>query len=133
MQPAIALVSSSEYELDMSIPMAPFAVDYNSGLTSQGSPVTILKQVLQGSERELAKDVHAHTKSPFTIWDSFGLGEAAPEVHVENIRESELQQGQAAMTAVFFVSPQTPRPFGGCPFTAATGEGWGPPERRNTA
>jgi len=34
--------------------------------------------------------------------DPFGLGEPAPEAHVENFRESEQQHGRVAMTAAFF-------------------------------
>ena len=121
MQPPVALASSGRHEIDMSIPMALFSVENTSDLTSQGWPVRIPGQVLQGSERVLAKDMHAHIKSPFTIWDPFGLGETAPEVHVKNVRESELQQQRAATTAVFFVPPQMPGSFGRAPFAAATG------------
>jgi ribosomal small subunit protein bTHX len=46
----------------------------------------------------------ADINSSFVRWDPIGLGEGAPNAHVRNIRERELQHGQAATIAVFFVS-----------------------------
>merc|ERR1719324_1699262 len=114
MQPDIALASSGGHGIDMSMPMAPVLVNNTWGLESKGSCMRIPEQVLQGSEKVLAKDMHADIKSPFALWDPFGLGEAAAEAHVENFRGSELQHGRALITAVFFVSPvstQKPRPM----------------------
>jgi hypothetical protein len=37
-------------------------------------------------------------------WDPLGLGESATKTHVKNLRGSELQHGQVATIAVFFVS-----------------------------
>jgi len=42
----------------------------------------------------------------FVLWDPLDLVEGAPTAHVKNFRGSELQHGQAATLAVFFVSPQ---------------------------
>merc|ERR1711924_211427 len=78
-------------------------------LKSKDSRKRSLEQVLQHSERALAKNMHADIKNPFGFWDPLGLGEPAPEAHVENIRQMELQHGRLAMTAAFFVSPQKPR------------------------
>ena len=94
--------------------MVPVSVDNTLDLESQGSCLRIPEQVLQGSERALAKDMHADIKSPFALWDPFGLGEAAPEAHVQTFSENELQHGRAVITAVFFISPvstQKPRPM----------------------
>jgi len=111
MQPDIALASSGGHGIDMSMPMVPVPVNNTWGLESKGSCLRIPEQVLQGSERILAKDMHADIKSPFALWDPFGLGEAAPKAHVENFRESELQHGRAAMASVFFVFPERARPM----------------------
>jgi len=46
----------------------------------------------------------ADINSSFVRWDPIGLGEGAPKAHVRNFRERELQHGQAATIAVFFVS-----------------------------
>jgi len=46
----------------------------------------------------------ADINSSFVRWDPIGLGEGAPTAHVRNFRERELQHGQAATIAVFFVS-----------------------------
>ena len=111
MQPAIALGSSGGHGIDLSIPMAPVSVDNTLDLESRGSCLRIIVQVLQGSEIALVNEMQADIKNPFAVWDTFGLGEAALEAHVENFRESELQHGQAATAAIFLVSPQWPRPM----------------------
>ena len=101
MQPAIALGSSGGHGIDLSIPMAPVSVDNTLDLESRGSCLRIIVQVLQGSEIALVNEMQADIKNPFAVWDTFGLGEAALEAHVENFRESELQHGQAATAAIF--------------------------------
>jgi len=75
MQPALAC--SSGHGVDMSLPLATFSAVNTLGLKSNSS---------------------------FLHWDPLGLGESALKAHVKNFRESELQHGQAATTAVFFVS-----------------------------
>jgi len=114
MRPTIALASSGKHGVDMSIPMVPVSVDNTLDLKSQGSPLRISEQVRQGSERTLAKEMHADIKCPLALWDPFGFGKAEPEAHVQNFRQSELHHGRAAMAAIFFVSPvstQKPRPM----------------------
>jgi hypothetical protein len=103
-QPPIALTSSGGHGIDMSRPMAPVSVDNTLKLKSRDFLVRSPEQVLQISERALAKDMHADIKSPFALWDPIGLGEASPEAHGENFLMSEVQHGRVAMTAVFFVS-----------------------------
>jgi hypothetical protein len=78
--------------------------------------------MLQGSEKALAKDMHAHINSPFALWDPLGLGEDTPEAHAKNFRRSELQHGLvawSAMTSVFFVSLQKPSPRSAATMRAA--------------
>jgi hypothetical protein len=99
MHQAIAVVSSSGHGIDMSIPMVPVSLDKSLDLESQGSCLRIPVQALQGSERALAKHMHADIKSPFALWHPLGLG------------ESELQYGRVVIAAVFFVSTQKPRPM----------------------
>jgi len=111
METAIDLASSSGHGIDMSRPLAPLSVDNISELKSQDSLVGSFDQVFQGSEKALAKIMHADIKSPCAPWDPFGLGEPAPEAHVENFRESEQQHGRVAMTAAFLVSPHKLRPM----------------------
>jgi len=119
MQPAIFLSCSDGDSIDMSIPMEPVSVDNALDLKSQGYRFRIPEQVLQGAEGAPAKELHADIKRPFALWDPFGLGEAAPEAHVEDFRQSELQHGRAAIAAVFFVYTQNPRPM----HTLMLGEG----------
>merc|ERR1719331_2253113 len=85
MQPAIALAGSSGHGNDISIPLATLSADNTS-------------------ERVLAKDMHADINSSFAHWDPLGLGEGALKAHVKSFRESEMQHGQVATIAVFFVS-----------------------------
>jgi len=78
MQPAIALTGSSGHGIDMSIPLAKVSADNSLDLKSHCPPLV--------------------------LWDPLGLGEGAPKAYVKNFRESELQHGQVATMAVFFVS-----------------------------
>jgi len=80
MQPAIALAGSSGHGNDMSIPLTTLSADNTLDFKS------------------------ADINSSFVHWDPLGLGEGAPNAHVRNFRERELQHGQAATIAVFFVS-----------------------------
>merc|ERR1719428_2684149 len=96
MQP-IALAGSSGYGIDMSMSLATVSADNTLDLVSH---------CLESSERALAKDMHADINSSFVHWDPLDFGEGAPKAHVKNFRGSELQHGQAATIAVFFVSPQ---------------------------
>jgi len=112
-QPAIVLASSDRNGIDMSTPLATVSGNNTWELMSQSPPVRSPEHMLQGSDRALAKDMHAHINSPFALWDPLGLGEDAPEAHAKNFRRSELQHGLvawSAMTSVFFVSPQKPSP-----------------------
>merc|ERR1719353_698046 len=82
MQPAIALAGSSGHGIDMSTPLATVSADNTLDLKS-----------------------HCHlVRNPEQSWDPLGLGKCAPKAHVKNFRESELQHGQVATMAVFFVS-----------------------------
>merc|ERR1719247_3468352 len=80
MQPAIALAGSSGHGNDMSIPLTTLSADNTLDFKS------------------------ADINSSFVHWDPLGLGEGAPNAHVRNLPERELQHGQAATIAVFFVS-----------------------------
>jgi len=76
MQPAIA--SSGGHGIDMSIPLATVSGDNTLELKSQRPALA-----------------QPNFKSPFALFDPLGLG-----------RESELQHGRMALTAVYFLSPQ---------------------------
>lgn len=103
-QTVIVLASNDRNGIDMSTPLATVSGNNTWELMSQCPPVRSPEHMLQGSERALAKDMHADINSSFVHWDPLGLGEGAPKAHVKNFRESELQHGQAATIAVFFVS-----------------------------
>merc|ERR1711924_328433 len=88
MQPAIAVASSGGHVIDTSLPMVLVSVGNTLGLTSQGSSSRIPEQVLHGSERALAKNMHTDIKSSCALGDPLDLGETAPQAHVESFRES---------------------------------------------
>lgn len=131
-QPAIVLASSDRNGIDMSTPLANVSGNNTWELMSQSTPVRSPEHMLQGSERALAKDMHAHINSPFALWDPLGLGEDAPEAHAKNFRRSELQHGLvawSAMTSVFFVSLQKPNPMSAATLRAADDEELTPEEK----
>jgi hypothetical protein len=108
MQQAIAVASSGVHGIDMSLPMEPVPVD--DTLESLCSQERTSEQVLQGSERALANDMHADMDSPVAFWDPLDLSGAAHEAHVEDFRESELQHRRVAMATAFFIYTQKPSP-----------------------
>jgi FKBP-type peptidyl-prolyl cis-trans isomerase len=109
MQPAMALADSSGHGIDMSIPLATVLADNTLDLKSHCPLLRIPEQFLQSLERAHAEDMHTVINSSFVHWDPLGLGEGAPKAHVKNFRESELQHGQVATIAVFFVSAAAAR------------------------
>jgi hypothetical protein len=108
LQPAIAFASSGRHGIDMSISMAAISDDNTLDLKYQCPFLRIPEQILQSSERGLAKDMHIDINSPFALWDPLGLGKGELGAHVKNIRESEMKQSPFAMSAVYFISPQKP-------------------------
>jgi hypothetical protein len=131
-QPDIALASSGGNGIDMSTPLATVSGNNTWELMSQCPPVRSPEHMLQGSEKALAKDLHAHINSPFALWDPLGLGEDTPEAHVKHFRRSELQHGlvaMSAMTSVFFVSLQKPNPMSAATLRAADDEELTPEEK----
>merc|ERR1719353_1337614 len=84
MQPDIPLASSGGHGIDMSMPMVPVLVNNTWSLESQGSCLRIPEQVLQGSERILAKDMHADIKSPFP----FGTRSALARLHLRHMSKT---------------------------------------------